>query len=480
MYLGIDIGTSGVKAIVMDDHDRPVAEATAPLSVSRPHPLWAEQAPEDWWRAVELALDELAAESPKAVAAVKAIGLSGQMLGVTLLDKDDRPLRPALLWNDGRAAEECRALEQRFPDFAERVGCRPMPGFSAPKLLWLARHEPAVLERTQRVLLTKDYVRLRLTGEAASDRADSSATLLMDTVAGDWHEALLAACGIGRSMMPRLVDSAEIAGIIRAELAARWRLPPGTPVAGGGGDNMCAGIGVGAIRSGDAYIGLGTSGVYFLANDRFIPARAAGMHTHRHAVAGLYCQHAVVLSAGASLAWVAGLLRTPDLPRLIAEVEAVELTPAETPVFTPYLGGERTPHDDPTLTAAFSRLTHETNALALVQAVMEGVAMALADGHEALIESGAPIGQISLTGGGGRSLLWARLVAAALGIPLRLQPDGHTGPALGAARLARQSIGGPLIANAGDEAVIVSVEPSLREQLLQKRSLFRRHLGLSR
>jgi xylulokinase len=187
-----------------------------------------------------------------------------------------------------------------------------------------------------------------------------------------------------------------------------------------------------------------------------------------------------VLSAGASLAWVAGLLRTPDLPRLIAEVEAVGLTPAETPVFTPYLGGERTPHDDPTLTAAFSRLTHETNALALVQAVMEGVAMALADGHEALIESGARVGQVRLTGGGARSILWARLVAAALGIPLRLQPDGHTGPALGAARLARQSIGGPLIANAGDEAVIVSVEPSLREQLLQKRSLFRRHLGLSR
>jgi xylulokinase len=480
MYLGIDIGTSGVKAVVMDEHDRPVAEAMAPLAISRPQPLWAEQAPEDWWHAVEHTLDALAARAPDAMAAVKAIGLSGQMLGVTLLDETDHPLRPALLWNDGRATAECRDLERCFPDFAERVGCRPMPGFSAPKLLWLARHEPLALERTRRVLLTKDYIRLRLTGEAASDRADSSATLLMDTAAGEWHDALLAACGIDRSVMPRLVDSAEVGGTVRPEWAARWHLPSKTPVAGGGGDNMCAGVGVGAIRSGDAYIGLGTSGVYFLANDRFIPATSAGMHTHRHAVAGLYCQHAVVLSAGESLVWIGRLLRMPDLSSLIAEVEAAALMPAETPVFTPYLGGERTPHDDPTLTATFSGLTHETSPLALAQAVMEGVAMALADGHAALIESGAHIGDVTLTGGGARSVLWGRLIAAATGISLRLPTDGHTGPALGAARLARQSVGGPLIASINDKAAVVPVEPSLREQLLQKHTLFRRHLRLSR
>ena len=480
MYLGIDIGTSGVKAVVMDEHDRPVAEAMAPLAISRPQPLWAEQAPEGWWHAVEHTLDALATRATHAMAAVKAIGLSGQMLGVTLLDETDHPLRPALLWNDGRATAECRDLERSLPGFAERVGCRPMPGFSAPKLLWLARHEPLALERTRRVLLTKDYIRLRLTGEAASDRADSSATLLMDTAAGEWDDALLTACGIDRSVMPRLVDSAEVAGTVRSEWAARWHLPSGTPVAGGGGDNMCAGVGVGAVRSGDAYIGLGTSGVYFLANDRFIPATSAGMHTHRHAVAGLYCQHAVVLSAGESLAWIGRLLRMPDLSSLIAEVEAATLMPAETPVFTPYLGGERTPHDDPTLTATFSGLTHETSPLALAQAVMEGVAMALADGHAALIESGAHIGDVTLTGGGARSVLWGRLIAAATGISLRLPADGHTGPALGAARLARQSVGGPLIASINDEATVVPVEPSLREQLLQKHTLFRRHLRLSR
>ncbi len=479
MYLGIDIGTSGVKAVVMDERDRAAAEAMAPLEVSRPRQLWAEQDPEDWGRAVCTALDTLAAQSPKAMAAVKAIGLSGQMLGVSLLDASDTPIRPALLWNDGRASAEGAELEVLFPKFVDTVGCRAMPGFSAPKLLWLAKHEPAALARTRRVLLTKDYVRLRLTGEAASDRADSSATLLMDTRAGDWHDGIVAACGIDRSTLPRLVESAEIAGTLRDEFATRWHLPKKTPVVGGGGDNMCAGVGVGAVQTGDAYIGLGTSGVYFLANDRFVPAHRGGMHTHRHAVPGLFCQNAVVLSAGAALAWVARLLRA-DVATLVAEVEAARLSPAETPVFTPYLAGERTPHDDPTLTAAFSALGHGTGPLHLVQAVLEGVALALADGHDALIASGARIEAVTLTGGGARSQLWARLIAAAIGLPLSVQADAAAGPAIGAARLARQGAGGPLIAAPPGQTSRIAVEPPLREQLLQKRILFRKHPGLSR
>lgn len=479
MYLGIDIGTSGAKAVVMDEHDRPAGDASAPLEVARPRPLWAEQDPEDWWRAVSAALDALAARSPKAMQAVKAIGLSGQMLGVTLLDRTDRPIRPALLWNDGRASAEGAELEARVPTFVDIVGCRAMPGFCAPKLLWLARHEPDVLARTRRVLLTKDYVRLRLTGETASDRADSSATLLMDTRAGDWHDGIVAACGIERAQLPRLVESAEIAGVLRDELATRWRLPKNTPLVGGGGDNMCAGVGVGAVHAGDAYIGLGTSGVYFLANERFVPAHGGGMHTHRHAVPGLYCQNAVVLSAGAALAWVARLLRA-DVATLVAEVEAATLSPADTPVFTPYLAGERTPHDDPTLTAAFSALSHGTGPLHLVQAVLEGVALALADGHDALIASGARIEAVTLTGGGAQSALWGRLIAAAIGLPLSIQADTAAGPAIGAARLARRGVGGPLIGSAGKPPSRISVEPSLREQLLQKRILFRKHAGLSR
>jgi xylulokinase len=476
MHLGLDIGTSGVKAVVVDARDRVVAQAGAPLAVSRPQPLWAEQDPERWWQAAAGTLDALAAEAPQAMAEVKAIGLSGQMLGVALLDAADRPIRPALLWNDGRAGAEGGELERRFPSFAETVGCRAMPGFSAPKLLWLARHEPQALAQARHVLLTKDCIRLRLSGEAASDRADSSATLLMDTRAGDWHDAIVAACGLQRTKLPRLVESAEIAGTLRRDLAERWRLPAATPIAGGAGDNMCAGVGVGAVAAGDAYIGLGTSGVYFLVNDAFVPAGSGGMHTHRHAVPGLYCQNAVVLSAGAALAWVATLLRA-DIDTLMAELEASPISPAQTPVFTPYLSGERTPHDDPSLTAAVSGLTHGVGPAAFVQSVLEGVALALADGHDALLGSGARIADVTLTGGGARSRLWARLIAAAIGLPLRVQSEAQSGPALGAARLARQATGGPLIASRGTTET-VAVDEALRGQLLAKRVLFRKHLAL--
>jgi xylulokinase len=476
MYLGIDIGTSSVKAVVMDDDDRPVATASAPLALSHPQPLWSEQAPQDWWQAVVDSLDALAAEAPAAMAAVRGIGLSGQMLGVTLLNAFDTPIRPALLWNDGRASAECAELHRCFADFADIVGCRAMPGFSAPKLLWLKRHEPDAMTRTRRILLAKDYIRLRLTGDAASDRADASATLLLDTARGDWHDGILAACGVDRAQLPRLVESAEVSGTLRGELASRWRLPAGTPVAGGGGDNMCAGVGVGAVQAGQAYISLGTSGVYFVANDRFVPARGAGMHTHRHAVPGLFAQHAVALSAGAALAWIAGVLGRHDIGELLAEVESQRLSPEVTPVFTPYLAGERTPHDNPLLTATFSGLTHMTGPLHLVQAVLEGVALALADGHAALTADGARIERIALTGGGARSALWARLVAAAIGQPLCLAADQRSGPAIGAARLARAAVGGPLIAEAGSASPIVEVDPRLSEQLSRKRALVQRHL----
>lgn len=477
MYLGIDIGTSSAKTVLVDDSDRIVGEANQPIAIARPQPLWSEQDPLDWWRAVGTALDALANQQPTAMRSVRSIGLSGQMLGVTLLDRDDDAIRPALLWNDGRAFVECAALHERFLDFADIVGCRAMPGFSAPKLLWLARHEPESLERARYVLLAKDYVRLKLTGDAASDRADSSATLLMDTRSGDWHDGILSACGIDRSMLPRLVESAEVSGKLRADLATHWNLPPGIPIVGGGGDNMCAGVGVGAIRAGEAYVSLGTSGVYFVANDAFLPAQGGGMHTHRHAVPGLYAQHAVVLSAAAALGWIAETLRVADVGALVAEVERAGLMPHETPVFTPYLSGERTPHDDPRLTATFSGLTHRCGALHLVQAVMEGVALALADGHDALLQSGARIDRVALTGGGARSPLWARLVAASLGVPLtRAAP--HTGPALGAARLARQGAGGPLIARQAEEAPVIPVDPTLRDQLLRKRPLYAQHRRL--
>jgi xylulokinase len=472
MFLGIDIGTSSVKGVLVDERDRLLAEASASLEVQRPQPLWCEQDPESWWNATVEVVDRLAAM--QSTSQVVALGLSGQMLGVTLLDERDRPLRPALLWNDGRAADECAEIEARMPDFAQRVGCRAMPGFPAPKLLWLARHEPALLARARRVLLAKDYVRLRLTGEAVSDLADASATLLMDTTDGRWSREIATACGIDTAVLPRVVASSAVSASLRSDLAARWGMRAGVPVAGGGGDNMCGGVGAGVVANGDAFISLGTSGVYFVANERFVPALSAGMHTHRHAVSPLYCQQAVVLSAASSLAWLSALLGLDSVERFVREIEAAPLAPDDVPVFTPYLGGERTPHNDPLATAALSGMRFTTTPVHLGRAVLDGVALAIADCHDALLADNAPIERIRLIGGGARSRLWAEIIATVLDRRLELPAEGALGPALGAARLARQSIGGPLIGAAESETDAVLPRPAWREPYAIKREAFRR------
>ncbi|WP_158266638.1 xylulokinase [Alsobacter soli] len=478
LALGIDLGTSGVKSVLVDERDHVVAEAAAPIPMSRPRPLWCEQEPQDWWSATAATLDALHAAAPRAMAGVGAIGLSGQMLGVTCLDAAGQPLRPAILWNDGRAEAECAAVEAAAPDFAGLVGCRAMVGFPAPKLLWLARHEPAALDQSRHILLPKDYLRLRLTGEVASDLADASATLLMDTRAGTWSADLLAACGLRPEQMPALLASHAISGVVLPELAARWGLPPGTPVVGGAGDNMCGGVGAGIVAAGLASISLGTSGVYFLANDAFLPARGGGMHTHRHAVEGLFAQNGCILSAGAALEWVAQLVGAEDAGRLVAQVEAAGLPVTETPVFTPYLAGERTPHDDAGLTGAFSGLTARTTRLHLAQAVLEGVALALADCHAALASTGAAIHRASLVGGGAKSRLWSTLVASAVNMPLGRSNTAAVGPALGAARLARLGVGGPLLAEADHTEDWILPDGGIAEALAAKRARFARHLAL--
>jgi xylulokinase len=480
LFLGIDIGTSGVKAVLIDEKDRTLAEANAPLEVLRPQPLWSEQDPEAWWAATVRVLDEIAAEHRALMPGVRAIGLSGQMLGVTLLDSADQPLRPALLWNDGRASAEGDALEQALPGFANLVGCRAMPGFPAPKLLWLSRHEPKTLAQARRVLLTKDYVRLKLSGEAVTDLADGSATLLMDTRAGAWSDKIAGACGIATDVLPRIVESGAVSATLRAEHSARWSLPRDLPIAGGAGDNMCGAVGAGVVRRGQAFISLGTSGVYFVANDRFVPALSGGMHTHRHAVAGLFAQHGVVLSAASALTWLAGLLGKTRIDQFVAEIEAANLDPNHVPVFTPYLGGERTPHSDPHATGTFSNLRFETTPAHLGRAVLDGVALALADCHEALVADQAPIEDIALIGGGSRSRLWAEIIATVIGKELRIPAAAALGPALGAARLARAATGAPLIvANDGSE-IPVSPRTEWHEAYHHKREIFRKQYAALR
>jgi xylulokinase len=475
VFLGIDIGTSSVKAIIVDARDQEIASASALLQVKRPQPLWSEQDPRAWWDATAAVLDELATRAPRRMEAVAAIGLSGQMLGVTLLDAADRPIRPALLWNDGRAGAECADLAAQIPDFAERVGCRPMPGFSAPKLLWLARHEPKAIARTRRILLPKDYVRLRLSGEAITDRADGSATQLMDTRAGAWADDIVRACGISTTQLPRPIASGAIGGALRRELADRWHLRPALPIAGGAGDNMCGAVGAGVIKRGDAFISLGTSGVYFVANDEFVPAHGQGMHTHRHAIEGLFAQHGCVLSAAAALSWLMDLLKIDSAERFLADIAQADLAAGDIPVFTPYLTGERTPHDDPTASATFSGLRMNTGPHHLGRAVLEGVAFALADCQDTLLGAGAPIERIALVGGGARSHFWTQIIANVIDRPVVIPAQATLGPALGAARLARQAVGGSLMPAEAAVSQVVTPDAAAQENLARRRAIYRAH-----
>jgi xylulokinase len=476
LFLGLDIGTSAVKAIIVDADDREQASSEAPLSIDRPLPLWSEQDPDAWWIAASAVLDQLATAHPKLMSGVAAMGLSGQMLGVALIDGAGRPIRPAPLWNDGRSAAECVDLNANLSDFADIAGARPMPGFSAPKILWLSRNEPDAIRRTSRILLTKDYVRLCLTGDTISDRADASATLLMDTQAGVWSSRLAGACGIAVDMLPALIESGEIGGTLRPELARRFGLRMNLPVAGGAGDNMAGGVGAGVTRAGDAFISLGTSGVYFVANDRFVPARGQGMHTHRHAIPGLFGQHGCVLSAASALTWIAGVLGVTSIEQFLAEIEAANLPSAEIPVFSPYLGGERTPHDDPLASSTLSNLRTAAGPLHVGRAVLEGVAFAITDCHDALIAAGATVDTLALIGGGARSRFWGRIIASVIGRTLLLPPLAPLGPALGAARLARQAIGGSLVGR-NDRNGLVLLEPdsASRDALLARRAIYRRH-----
>jgi len=273
VYLGIDLGTSELKLLLLDAEHRIVASLGEPLAVSRPHPLWSEQAPADWWTAFDAAMQRLRAAQPAALAAVRSIGLSGQMHGAVLLDEHDVVLRPAILWNDGRSGPQCAALETALPALQAIAGNLAMPGFTAPKLLWVREHEPRLFARTARVLLPKDWLRLQLTGEQASEMSDASGTLWLDAGARRWSDELLAACGLTPANMPRLFEGSEVSGQLRPALADRWGLRAGIAVAGGGGDNAASAVGIGAVRPNQGFVSLGTSGVIFSPAIVFGPTR---------------------------------------------------------------------------------------------------------------------------------------------------------------------------------------------------------------
>ncbi len=458
MYLGIDIGTSCVKAVLVDQSGAVVDQASSSLAISRPHPRWSEQDPADWWAAANGAV---AALSPELRRAVRSVGLAGQMHGATLLGKDRRALRPAILWNDGRSAAECAALEGRVSDLGQITGNRAMPGFTAPKLDWVRSHEPEVFAATDMVLLPKDYVRLRMTGDAASDMSDSAGTLWMDVAARDWSDTMLAATHLSRANMPTLHEGTAVTGQLRAELAEAWGMAR-VPVVAGGGDNAAGAVGVGVVRPGDAFLSLGTSGVLFLANDGYRPNPAGGVHSFCHALPDRWHQMSVILSAASCVDWAARLCGIADAASLFALVEA-RGAPATTEMFLPYLSGERTPHNDPDAKGVLFGLTHGTDPAALGQAVLEGIAFAFRDGLDALLDSGATLDTITVIGGGARSAYWGKILASALGRPPIYRDGGEVGPAFGAARLARLGLGTEAVEDVcAPPPIIDIVEPDER------------------
>ena len=470
MFLGVDIGTSSVKAVLMDGADQMVAQASAPLTVERPRPMWSEQDADAWWRAT---IEAVRALPKKERRAVKAIGLSGQMHGATLLDAQDKPLRPAILWNDGRSEEECLELERLEPRSREITGNLAMPGFTAPKLLWVKHHEPDIFGRTKSVLLPKDYVRLKMTGEKFSDMSDSAGTLWLDVAKRDWSDAMLQATGLDRQHMPALVEGNALTGKLRAEAADLLGVPR-VVVAGGGGDNAASAVGLGVVATGQAFLSLGTSGVLFVVTDRYRPNPAKAAHAFCHCLPQRWHQMSVILTAAAALDWVTQLTGYKNVVEAAAAAEVRGLRD-QSPIYLPYLSGERTPHNDASARGVFFGMTAETTGADLVHAVLEGVALAFADGLDALKESGGEIGNINVTGGGARLSYWGRILASALDIPLTYREGGEVGAATGAARLGRLALTGEapeMVCVAPPVARVVEPDAIFREQMARRRTLF--------
>lgn len=436
MFIGLDLGTSGLKGVLIDDAQAIRAEATTPLEVSRPHDGWSEQVPAAWLTAANRVMQELGSQAE--LSGVRGIGLSGQMHGATLLDAGHHVLRPCILWNDTRSHAEAAELDAD-PRFRAVTGNIVFPGFTAPKLAWVRNNERETFAKVALVLLPKDYLRLWLTGEAVAEMSDAAGTSWLDAGRRDWDDGLLAATHLSRENMPRLVEGSEASGALRDDLARQWGLSRGVVVAGGGGDNAASAVGVGVVKAGDAFVSLGTSGVLFAASAAYQPDAASAVHTFCHALPATWHQMGVILAAADALNWYAKVVgRTAH--DLTAELGALG-APGRT-LFLPYLGGERTPHNDASVRGSFLHLDHATGRAALTRAVLEGVTHAFRDSFDALEGTGTRIGRLIAVGGGSRSDYWVRAIATSLGLPIEIPEAGDFGGAFGAARLGMMAATG--------------------------------------
>jgi xylulokinase len=477
LCIGLDVGTSGVKAVLIAENGAIVASATADYPLLTPRPGWTEQEPDTWWQA---SCDVLRRLTGQAAGPIEAIGLTGQMHGAVFLDRDGRVIRPAILWNDQRTAAECAEIERAVGSerLREIAGNPALTGFQAPKVLWLRHNEPEAYATVRSLLLPKDFIRFRLSGARASDASDAAGTLLLDLAGRDWSSEILAALDIPADWLPRVFEGSEVTGQVSPEGAAATGLPEGLPVIAGGGDNAAAAVGCGVVRAGTGFVSLGTSGVVFVPSDTLQIDPSGALHAFCHAVPGQYHLMGVVLSAGGSLRWYRDVIAAGQAAAHARGVDpydellapAAEVAPgADGLYFLPYLAGERTPHMDPFARGGWIGLTLAHDRRHLVRALLEGVSYALKDSLVLMERLGVSPDVLHAVGGGARNGLWRGMLASVLGVPLqRLQVE--EGPALGAALLA--AVGAGVHADVGaavNAAVRLRGDPDLPDAALQGR-----------
>lgn len=454
-YLGIDLGTSGLRALLLAEDGSVLGSAERSCTSEHKHPGWSEQDPADWVAALEGAVAALRDAHPE-FADLRAVGVAGHMHGATLLDSAGDVIRPCILWNDTRADAEAQHLDA-LPGIRETSGNIVFPGFTAPKLLWVKEHEPDNFTRIAKVLLPAAYLNYYLTGDYVADMSDSAGTSWLDVSRRTWSEELLIAGQMSESQMPRLVEGCQPAGTLRADLASRWGLRNSVTVAGGAGDNAAAACGLGALNEGDGFISLGTSGVLLAARDGYHSDPASALHTFCHAVPDRWYQMGVMLSATDSLNWLSQI--TGQKPADLTSALGEELRAPGRVQFYPYLSGERTPHNDANIRGGFTGLGKDTDQSDLTCAVLEGVAYGLSDSYDALVQTGARIDRLIGIGGGTKSRYWVKLIATVLNVPIELPQDGEFGAALGAARLGQ-------IAETGASPEDILTPPSIGERVL--------------
>ena len=468
MYLGIDIGTSGVKVVLIDDAQTDIDSASSAVDIHRPQSGFSEQNPDWWWQATQRAVSFIQSRHPKELSAVKSIGLSGQMHGLVALDQHNRPLRQAILWNDTRCAAEAAMLDN-IKAFREIGGNAVMPGFTAPKAQWMRHHEPALFAQIETILLPKDYIRFCLSGAKISDMSDASGTLWLDIAKRCWSEPLLEACGLAPAQMPELVEGSAPSAHLSSEIARQWGMSADVVIAGGAGDNAASAIGLGVIAAGQGLISLGTSGVVFSVTDQFAPAADRGAHAFCHALPNSWHQMGVILSASDCVSWLEEITGL-SVSALVEKMLATDLSETA-PLFHPYLSGERTPHNNADACGAFFDVKRHHHQGDLMRAVLQGVAFAISDAYDVLEQAGGAPSSLLATGGGSQNETWISYIASIIGSPVKIPLHADMGAALGAARLAMLASGSPIeqVCYGPECDQMMMPDPDLRRQLSSAR-----------